>query len=46
MEGAGGGKGGVAELVGARKGEDEIVRCESLGDGYEVDSNAGCVLLA
>lgn len=41
MEGAGGGEGGVAELVGAGQGKDEIMGCESLGHGDEVDSDAG-----
>ena len=46
MQTAGGTKGGITELVGGGDGEDDIVRRKFLGDVDEVDSNAGCEVLA
>jgi hypothetical protein len=42
---AGGSEGGIAKLFGGRDVEDKVVRCESLGDGDEVNGDAGCGVL-
>ena len=46
MQCAGGGEGGVAQLIGGGDGEDEVVRREALSDGDEVDGDTGCEVLA
>jgi hypothetical protein len=41
VQGAGRGKGGITKLFGGGDGEDNVVRCEFLGHGNEVDGYAG-----
>jgi hypothetical protein len=43
VQGAGRGKGGIAQLVGSGDGQDDIAGRKLLGDGDEVDGDAGCV---
>jgi hypothetical protein len=42
---AGGSEGGIAQLFGGGDVQYKVVRCESLGDGDEVDGDAGCGVL-